>query len=342
MVNQQALNYLIEGIKKGVDISILKQKLLEAGYKEQDVKEAGDYITNLTQNRSSNSVSQNKNFIPSQNNQQTTLKQNEQTASSTNTYEQQTNLDNQNLQKSITPPSSPPVENFLQPMPTVGLQINISPAEKMGLFKKIGKSFIHPIELFEKTKEEKISPAFFYQLFISIVPFLITSILVIFLFGVILSILPAALVSAGNVIPDISATGGFSIAVSATIIGILAVLFFIINPLFIFISAVIVHLFMKLYGGSGKYRDTYKAIVYSSTPQMLFIFIPFVGIWSFILSLFGLSTYHNVSKGRTFFAILSIFILMIILFLAMYILLLYLGVNVPTGLELFGGNSTVS
>lgn len=45
MVNQQLADYLKEGIKRGFELSFLKQKLLEAGFKIEDVEEASSLFS---------------------------------------------------------------------------------------------------------------------------------------------------------------------------------------------------------------------------------------------------------------------------------------------------------
>jgi hypothetical protein len=92
----------------------------------------------------------------------------------------------------------------------------------------------------------------------------------------------------------------------------------------IFIYSGLTHAFVKMFRGTGSYVDTFNALAYSSAPSMLVSWIPFIGgicgIYSIFLSVFGLSEYHELSKGKAFgawfFAALVLMILIGILIFA--------------------------
>jgi len=183
--------------------------------------------------------------------------------------------------------------------------------EKIGLFRKIGMSLAHPKLLFEKTKSESVWSALGFFYFISLVPFILGSAALFFLISVITAYLDSIpfLPVASIVSPS------FLILVFSVGLWI-----FVVSPIMLFISAGILHLFVKLYKGIGIYADTFRAIVYSFTPSMLFFFIPFIGIWTFVLSLFGLSANHQISKGRAFLVYLTFFVLITIISLVVFLL----------------------
>lgn len=177
--------------------------------------------------------------------------------------------------------------------------------QKISTFSKIGKAITHPTELFEKTSDEKIWPALKYYLLILIIPFIAITVLVILFFNLIISFFTAA-------IPQINlgSLATFSVVSALAIAGFFALIFFIIIPIMLFIGAGILHLFVKIYGGKGDYKDTFRVSVYSSTPSTLLAAVPFLNfaatIWSFVLSIIGISFNHHISKLRAFFAYITI------------------------------------
>ncbi len=177
------------------------------------------------------------------------------------------------------------------------------PHEKLGLFSKIGKAIAHPTELFERTKDEGIGPALAYLLVLSIIHFVMGFLIFILFSSLMLSLLGPLI----SILPQ----SFLYIALS------LFVFDFIIIPITSFVGAGILHLFIKIYKGRGGYSDTFRAQIYSTTPILLFGFIPFVNfaavIWNFVLIIFGLSINHEISKLRAFLALLTPVILVIIL-----------------------------
>lgn len=267
MVNQSLVNYLAEGIRRGFDISLLKNKLLAAGFKNQDVEEASSYVLN-----------QSKPAMPL-------------------------------MPKTPTIPTQS----------TATMSFSQSQPQKLGLFRKIGKAFIHPITLFESTQDEGIWPALKYQFVLLLVPFIVISVLIFALFQVLLSFFTTLGIPAVVLTLVSSLFSTFSLV----FIAFFAITILIAVPILTFLGVVIMHLFVKIFGGNGTYKDTYKALVYSSTPSILLGFIPFVNIavsvWSFILAVYALSIAHKISKLRAFFILITPLIIIIVLFIVLYL-----------------------
>ncbi|MDI6826564.1 MAG: YIP1 family protein [Candidatus Aenigmarchaeota archaeon] len=84
-----------------------------------------------------------------------------------------------------------------------------------------------------------------------------------------------------------------------------------------FISAGIMHLFTKMFGGKNDYSATYKVTVYSSTPTLVIGWIPYVGwlvsFYSLYLFIKGLSILHDISMSRAFLVILIPIIIVVII-----------------------------
>jgi hypothetical protein len=77
-----------------------------------------------------------------------------------------------------------------------------------------------------------------------------------------------------------------------------------------FIGAGIYHLLIRLFGGKGDYATTYRTMVYTYTPMLLFGWIPLVGLVASLYSLYlfvkGVSKLHRISVGRTILALFGI------------------------------------
>lgn len=268
MVNQNIVKYLREGIKRGFNIPLLKQKLLEGGFRKDDIEEAANFV--------------------------------------------------QGSMKLAVKKPAMPVREISRPVESIGKETTepvnkkieyIGSGEKLGVFSKLGKAFAHPVELFEKTKREGVFSSLKYLWFISLVPFILGA-LVIFLFlGALINLLMGFLVTSGVPAMTIGViTFDFSLVESLLIILGWGVCLFVIFPIMMFVSAGIMHLFMKLFKGSGGYGGTFRSFVYSSTPSVILMVVPIVngiaGIWTFVLNLFGLSINHEFSKLRAFLALL--------------------------------------
>ena len=192
-----------------------------------------------------------------------------------------------------------------------------SPQKKLGVFSKIGKALAHPTELFQLTESEGIGPALKYQIVILLVPLIIISILVSLFFQIALYFISGFFGSLPGATSSINSLSMGSLAMIPFILFFAA--FILIGvPLFTFVGAGILHLFVKLYGGNGAYSGTYKAVIYSSTPSILFGFIPILNIifsiWTFILAIFGVSINHQISKLKSFLVLITPAIIMGILF----------------------------
>jgi len=272
MVNQNIVKYMREGQKRGFKIPLLRQKLLEGGFKKKNIDEAAVFVQKMAKPVARKApVVQRKPIMPSA----------------------------RGVSRPVRKVAKPVVRNVEKP-------VEKSSNGKLGMFGKIGKAFAHPIELFEKTKGEGVFSSLKYLWFISLVPFILGG-LVIFLFlGVLVDWLVKYAVTSG--LPAGTVTLTFTTVQTLLIILGWGVYLFIITPILMLIGNGIMHLFIKLFKGRGSYADTFRSFVYASTPAVIFMVIPFVnsvvGIWTFILSLFGLSINHEISKLRAFLALL--------------------------------------
>jgi hypothetical protein len=85
-----------------------------------------------------------------------------------------------------------------------------------------------------------------------------------------------------------------------------------------FIYAGIVHGVVKVSGGKGSVSDSYNVCAYSFVPYLALSIVPFVGwlafIYSITLMIFGLSEYHEISKGKAAAAALTPVLILGVLF----------------------------
>ncbi len=262
MVNQRIKDYFLEGLKKGYKIEILRQKLLNAGFKKQEINETINSLNSLNSSNSQNSSN---------------------------------SLEFSNPQNSL---------NSAKPATKITAQNN----KKLGIFKKIGKIITNPRELFELTSSEGVSPAFKYQITTLLIPLIILSVFFFLFFETILSFILR------NFGSFFGTDQTLTVSLVSPLMLLVFLLFFVVFilvaiPLLSFIGIGISHLFIKLYGGKGKYKDTYKAVIYSSTPQTLFGVIPIFNIfsyfWGIALTILGISINHKISKWRALLALIT-------------------------------------
>jgi hypothetical protein len=176
---------------------------------------------------------------------------------------------------------------------------------KINLIKKVKKVILSPSEFFEEIKAEKgISEAFKYLAILSLVNLVV------------------GIVSFRLSIPSISPLGNLSsflplLGALSTALGIvIPVVMYISSLILSFVGAGFIHLFVKLFKGKGAYSNTYKALIYASTPFLLFGWVPWVGVifglYSFYLSLKGISKLHEVSMVRAFIMLITSTIVIIL------------------------------
>jgi hypothetical protein len=159
----------------------------------------------------------------------------------------------------------------------------------IGLIEKVRLAIVSPSDLFQKVKPEKgIFNAFKYLALLSLVTlitqFLSNALVMPHFFGIneILALTNANLPS--------------------FLIVTLPFVIYFLSLIFSFIGVGIIHVFSKLLKGNGNYAATYKTLIYSSTPSILFGWIPviggFINFYSLYLSVIGLARFHKISVER--------------------------------------------
>jgi len=178
----------------------------------------------------------------------------------------------------------------------------------MVYFKKVREIMLSPSRFFRKIKREKgITNAFKYLVILSVVPAI-------------------AITFSAFAIPTESLFSRLGV--------VALILLYFLSLLGQFISSMIVHAFVYLLKGRGNYGDTFKVIVYGSTPSLLLSWIPFLGfifgLYSLYLTVKGISIVHSVSILRALAIILLPIILVfgiIAIFLAGTAYLYFTGIS---------------
>ncbi|MCW1309134.1 MAG: YIP1 family protein [Candidatus Nanoarchaeia archaeon] len=181
----------------------------------------------------------------------------------------------------------------------------------------IKQVILNPMEFFEKHKTKDWTELIKITAVLTIIPAIATGIGL----SALSSFIPTS--TLGNLNKFIGSVGIIAIP-------IIYILFLIINIAGIFIGAALLHIGVYLMGGR-EIMKTAMAQVYSSIPNYLLSWIPFVGfivsIWSSILLIIGISKQHKLSYGKTILAlIISTIITLVIVILPISLLILALGI----------------
>jgi hypothetical protein len=181
---------------------------------------------------------------------------------------------------------------------------------EMSLIEKIKKVILSPSEFFEEIKTEKgISKAFKYLALLSLVNLVIG--IVSFTFSI------TFIYPLGNLSKFLPLVDTLGIVIPVVI--------YIDSLILSFVVSGFTHLFVKLFKGKGDYSDTYKALIYASTPSLLFGWVPYAGIifglYSFYLSLKGISKLHEVSMIRAFIMLIAPIVVIILAIIAIGVVL---------------------
>jgi len=163
----------------------------------------------------------------------------------------------------------------------------------MNIFKIIKKIIVEPNNFFKRVAKGKsqLKFAFGYFALLSLFRKVITTLFSIVLFSLFLPMFsflkPGLLGKLANTIP---------------LQIFYAFLFYLLGLGFIFVTAGIVHLWIKLFKGTNTYSKTFELLVYSGTPSMLLSWIPFLGfianIWSLILLILGTAQIHKMDRVK--------------------------------------------
>jgi len=116
------------------------------------------------------------------------------------------------------------------------------------------------------------------------------------------------------------------------VIGLVAI--FIMQMLASFVVAGVLHVWVLLFGGKARYAKSYQLYVYAKAPQLLFSWIPVVGIiawiYSLILLIIGTQQVHGIKKGTSILMFLIPFAVVLVLALVFVALAVAIIISNPT------------
>lgn len=178
----------------------------------------------------------------------------------------------------------------------------------MGFFRRLKMVIKSPSEFFNAIKGEVgyKTPLKFIAI-VGLINTIVLSILISVLGAFASLFLPPIL------IPFVSLFAGFLVAA--------LFIFWLIGLPFSFIAAGIFHIFAYITGCRKGFQQTYKTMAYSTAPNALLGWIPYVGIVVVLYVLFysypkGLSILHEVSYKRALLAVLLPLIIVLVIVLA--------------------------
>jgi len=99
---------------------------------------------------------------------------------------------------------------------------------------------------------------------------------------------------------------GAGVGYSAALFGIVAL--YVAALLNLFIGGAWLHLWVYVLGGKQGIKQTWKAMIYASTPSLLLGWIPFVniftGLWTFILTLLFIGDMQKIGWPKALLAVI--------------------------------------
>ncbi|MGA2105021.1 MAG: YIP1 family protein [Methanoregula sp.] len=183
-----------------------------------------------------------------------------------------------------------------------------------GILLKASEFLIQPLEAFKKSREDETQ---------SVTRYYITFLLV------------------NAVLTDLVSLMGLGI------LGLIRRTSFLHHPLIIFflillggilgapLLSVWLHLWVYIVGGRKGFSHTFKAVMYGSTPVLLFSWIPFIGIifyfWSMVLTIFGVHELQEIDGDQAAFAVIvaSIIVVVILVLLMAHLFLTGVFTSMP-------------
>jgi hypothetical protein len=157
----------------------------------------------------------------------------------------------------------------------------------IGFAEKVKGFFLKPSATFQATRAESLSTAFQYYVVLLII------------FSVLLFIVIAV---ASTAIPAIT-SGLLPMGFGAELSLYLVFSLFVIQLYGIFLSGLLYHVFVILFGGTQGVVQTIKTVMYASTPHFILGWIPIISIvgavWTLILIIIGIRENQEMTLGRS-------------------------------------------
>jgi len=181
----------------------------------------------------------------------------------------------------------------------------------MDYFELMKGFLLTPVETFRTVRDTDLGDSLKYYLILLAINAVLSAIVSLAMASAVRTTITSIFTQAGIPLPAVTGAG---------VIGI-ALMMIIVQFVLVFIGAAWLHVFVWLLGGRRGYLQTLKAIIFGSTPTMLFGWIPFIGflagLWSLVLGIFGLQELQNMTTLK---AVLALFFsVMIVILIAIAI-----------------------
>ena len=181
----------------------------------------------------------------------------------------------------------------------------------MDYFELMKGFLLTPVETFRTVRDTDLGDSLKYYLILLAINAVLSAIVSLAIASAVGTTITSIFTQAGIPLPAVTGAG---------VIGI-ALMMIIVQFVLVFIGAAWLHVFVWLLGGRRGYLQTLKAIIFGSTPTMLFGWIPFIGflagLWSLVLGIFGLQELQNMTTLKALLAIF--FSIMIVILIAIAI-----------------------
>ncbi|MFA4859265.1 YIP1 family protein [Methanoregula sp.] len=165
---------------------------------------------------------------------------------------------------------------------------------------------LDPVETFRKSRDDDSRVLFFYFGALFLLNAILSARIGLF-FGIRNILLPS----------------GMSLGSTAMLTGFFIIMMY--SVIFILLLTAWIHLWVYLFGGRKGIMQTFKAILYGDTPNLLLGWIPFIGIiftlWSLVLGVLGIRELQEISTRN---AVLAVTIAIITMLIPVILLTAYL------------------
>ncbi len=161
-----------------------------------------------------------------------------------------------------------------------------------GIIEKLTGVLTEPSEFFKKAEKDKIEDAVKYYAVMLLVPAVLFAISFSFFFSFMEAMMPVT--QPGMFMGALGPLFGIGIGIFIYIAGLIGS----------FISAAILYVFAYILSVRKGYEPVYKAYTYGHTPALLLSWLPLINIvgalWSWFLTVKGLSVLCKTTMGRAF------------------------------------------
>ncbi len=159
----------------------------------------------------------------------------------------------------------------------------------------------NPTETFREVESEGIGEAFKQLLVLTLVLAVGTGLVAYLTMAAMETMLKSAIPSEMPIGAEVQGLSGFLII--SAIVGT-----YIFTVLGVIIGALVIHIFVYLFGGRQGVEQTLKTAMYAVTPTLLLGWLPLInviaGLWSLVLFVLGIRELQKISTGAAILAVI--------------------------------------